>query len=125
MEHEHQNPSWWEEKYSEKKQDSYFFGTDSWFCDKLSDYQDAVNSINNDPRYDNSPADRQKYIKEICTKRDVAVAFQFSSGMNWLPILHGVQWDNSRKKPDWDSIMICIVLILFALFPQLSLNLKL
>lgn len=43
--HEHQNPDWWVEGWSGEPRDSYLFGDGSFFCERLSDYTNAVTRI--------------------------------------------------------------------------------
>ncbi|KAK3395014.1 hypothetical protein B0H63DRAFT_445088 [Podospora didyma] len=103
LHHEHQNPIWWERLYSGTERSKWFFGTDSWICENLDDYEDAVAEIRSRGM---AQADEEQAIADICLKYSVAAQYKFS-GFNYLPILLPFQqWDQSRQEPDWDSIML-------------------
>lgn len=100
--HEHQNPDWWAQRWSGEERDTYFFGDGSFFCDRLSDYANAVAQVDATGYPDDLKAE---FKRKLCTDRDIASRFQFTGGLNWLPVKEGTQFDKKRE-PDWTSIMI-------------------
>ncbi|KAL1957766.1 hypothetical protein VTO42DRAFT_5484 [Malbranchea cinnamomea] len=104
LHHEHQNPRWWGLPYSAQDRDTYFFGQGSWFCDRLSDHDETVQRIN---KLELSDAEKAELIRDMCRSRSAARAVKFRGAYNWLPVKdEPTQWDDSRKEPDYESIMI-------------------
>ncbi|OAA80521.1 Metallopeptidase, catalytic domain protein [Akanthomyces lecanii RCEF 1005] len=100
--HEHQNPMFWSSDYSSFERDKAFFGKDNWNCKNLLDYEAAVARVDaNDKLQD---YEKPKHKEWLCTKRSIALTYDFS-GHDYLPIEHA-KWEQGRKEPDYDSIMI-------------------
>lgn len=93
----------WSGDYSSFERDKSFFGKDNWNCKNLLDYEAAVARVDaNDKLQD---YEKPKHKEWLCTKRSIALTYDFS-GHDYLPIEHA-KWEQGRKEPDYDSIMIC------------------
>ncbi|KFY10846.1 hypothetical protein V491_07447 [Pseudogymnoascus sp. VKM F-3775] len=99
LHHEHQNPAYWGEPYSEGG--GTIFGEGNWNCEKLKDYEGMAQRIRNEEEAEHFANLR---IREACTSRVDAGAEGFSA-YNYLPIVSDPILAN-QKEIDWDSIMI-------------------
>ena len=62
--------------------------------------------------------EKPKHKEWLCTKRSIALAYDFSAH-DYLPI-EDSRWEQGRKEPDYDSIMICKLYTLRDSFPTLK-----
>lgn len=76
--HEHQNPDWWSEAWSEEYRKDYFFGEGSFFCERLSDYAEALARIDADTT--KTPAEKGVLKRKMCYSRDSAIEAKFTGG---------------------------------------------
>jgi len=105
LHHEHQNPKWWNEKFSGVERDNFFFSEDNFHCENLADFDDIMRPYANLPEWD-----RRAYRNEICQDRAKASRSRFAGGFNYIPITDEPSTvDDGRNEPDWQSIMLCKV----------------
>lgn len=102
LHHEHQNPKWWEEKFTQVERDNWFFSEDNFHCENLADFERAMTGIPRQPEYL-----WKEYRNKICRNRLQAIRGQFAGGLNYLPVDESGMVDDGKDAPDWDSIMLC------------------
>ncbi|KAK4143424.1 uncharacterized protein C8A04DRAFT_28849 [Dichotomopilus funicola] len=102
LHHEHQNPKWWSETFTQVERTNYFFSEDNFICENLRDFDEQMAPYANDPEYI-----RRGKRNEICRDRAKASRAKFAGGFNYIPITDEPGTiDDERSEPDWQSIML-------------------
>ncbi|KAG7294073.1 hypothetical protein NEMBOFW57_004135 [Staphylotrichum longicolle] len=101
LHHEHQNPKWWDEKFTQVERTNWFFSEENFKCENLADFDKAMEGVPRQPDYE-----WRGYRNQICRDRFRAIRGQFAGGLNYLPIDEPGMVDDGKDAPDWESIML-------------------
>ncbi|EEP82319.1 predicted protein [Uncinocarpus reesii 1704] len=85
----------------------HLFGDGNFECESLSDYEAAKERVI--ARSKGNTETIKKNLLAMCKDQATANLFEFTGAMNWLPLQFATGPD--RNVPDWDSIMICEILL--------------
>lgn len=104
MHHEHQNPQFWTDPYSEANGNRVQFGDGHgpFNCEALSDYEATRRRL----IADGGESVGLRRLESACTKRTAAIEHGFRGAMEWLPLDDGEDFVASEKPFDKLSIML-------------------